>query len=156
MSDFRQWHPWESASQAAEALQITMSDLRTNSETAIDCLRSALTDFSARDPALTVLGILSTDYTVKLIDDLVVVALRTRYTLQIRNLLGRLAYQQAEALVPLAVWRLLEAESDGDAYRRMAELLDHLGLKDALDQLFIQARNSIDEDAREMAEDFSS
>ncbi|MEV5988676.1 hypothetical protein AB0L85_27320 [Streptomyces sp. NPDC052051] len=38
----------------------------------------------------------------------------------------------------------------------MAELLDHLGLDAALRDLCVQARDSIDEEMRKVAEDFSS
>lgn len=88
------------------------------------------------------------------IDDLLGQALRVRYTLLIRNLLGRLAWSEAKEIVPPAVWRLLEIEDEADGYRRMAELLDHLGLHEALQELCARAGESLDEEVREVAEDF--
>ncbi|MGW2310501.1 hypothetical protein [Actinomadura luteofluorescens] len=104
--------------------------------------------------AILLLETLSTEQTRALIDVLLNHALRVRHTLLIRNLLGRLAWSEAKEIVPPAVWRLLDDAGDGDDFRRMAELLDHLGLYEALQELCARAGVSTDDDVREVAEDF--
>ncbi|GAA2288406.1 hypothetical protein GCM10010402_52990 [Actinomadura luteofluorescens] len=68
--------------------------------------------------------------------------------------MGRLTWSEAKEIVPPAVWRLLDDAGDGDDFRRMAELLDHLGLYEALQELCARAGVSTDDDVREVAEDF--
>ncbi|MEV5707997.1 hypothetical protein [Actinoallomurus sp. NPDC052274] len=117
-------------------------------------LGEALKTFETRDEALLLLETLGTDITEALVPPLLRAALRVRDTLLVRQLLGRLPNSAAEAAVPLAVRKLLDEAAEGDDYRRMAELLDHLGLDAALRDLCVRARDSIDEEIREVAEDF--
>ncbi len=49
----------------------------------------------------------------------------------------------------------LEATPDDDAYRRIAELFQHLGLQEPLAALCRRAAASNDPDIREVAEDFT-
>jgi hypothetical protein len=107
------------------------------------------------DYTLLMLNLLDVDYTEALIDELVSNSLSHRKALRVRQVLGRLSHESAEHLVPPAVWRQLHDTSDYDAYRRMAELLSHLGLYDALGHLSTRALASSDPDIREVGEDFA-
>jgi hypothetical protein len=49
----------------------------------------------------------------------------------------------------------VEITLDYDVYRRLAELLSHLGLHEALQELRRRAAASNDPDIREVAEDFT-
>ncbi|MFI6745723.1 hypothetical protein ACIBI3_05950 [Actinomadura luteofluorescens] len=142
------------ALEAAHRLNRALGPLRIDREGTKDRLRSALRQPEQEVQALLLLETLGTEATKALIDDLLGQALRVRYTLLIRNLLGRLAWSEAKEIVPPAVWRLLEIEDEADDFRRMAELLDHLGLREALQELCARAGESLDEEVREVAEDF--
>lgn len=142
------------ALEAADRLNRALGPLRIDREGAKDRLRSALRQPEQEVQAILLLDTLSTEPTKGLIDVLLDHALRDRYTVLIRNLLGRLAWSEAKEIVPPAVWRLLDKADEGDDYRRMAELLDHLGLHEALQELCVRASDSIDEDVREVAGDF--
>lgn len=52
------------------------------------------------------------------------------------------------------MWRQLAETDDFNAYRRMAELLDYLGLADALQQLAATAAASDDPDTREVGSEY--
>ncbi|OIV37970.1 hypothetical protein BIV57_08295 [Mangrovactinospora gilvigrisea] len=149
------WPPLVDASAAAEALERALVPLRLAREETVARLRTALADLDRRREALAILGQLSTGFTERLLAELLAAGLADRDTVRVRNLLGRLPHGDARRLVPDGVRRLLAAEPDGDAYRRMAELLDHLGLDDALRTLCREARDSIDPEVREVAEDFA-
>ncbi|MCP9948064.1 hypothetical protein [Actinomadura madurae] len=142
------------ALEAADQLNRALGPLRMDREGTKDRLRSALREPEQEVQAILLLQTLSVELTKALIDIVLEHALRDRYTLLIRNLLGRLAWSEAREIVPPAVWRLLDNATDGDDFRRMAELLDHLGLYEALQELCVRASDSIDEDVREVAGDF--
>ncbi|MER7842102.1 hypothetical protein ABTY98_41015 [Streptomyces sp. NPDC096040] len=139
---------------AAGRLNRALSPLRINEEWAQERLRSALRRPEHAVQAIFLLETLDTEPTKALVDDLVKYALRERHTLLIRNLLGRLPWREAKEIVPPAVGRLLDDADDSDDYRRMAELLYHLGLDEALQELCARAEDSIDPDVREVAADF--
>jgi hypothetical protein len=105
--------------------------------------------------ALLMLGLLETDFSEALVGQLVSASLSHRNALRVRQILGRLPHDQAERIVPPAVWDQLRETDDYDAYRRLAELLAHLGLHAALSQLSAQALMSGDPDIREVGEDFA-
>ncbi|MGH6653974.1 MAG: hypothetical protein ACRDVE_02080 [Actinocrinis sp.] len=117
-------------------------------------LRAALTSGDDRRDALFLLGLLDLDYTRDLVPELVGAALSHRDAGEARRALGALEADTAGELVPPAVRALLEAQPDDDAFRRMAELLDHLGLEDALAELCEAAAASEDPDIQEVAQDF--
>jgi hypothetical protein len=121
----------------------------------LEMLRQALGVPEEQTVALVILGMLDTEYSEKCIDELVSASLSHRNALRVRQLLGRLPRDQAEHVVPPAVWRQLRETSDYDAYRRMAELLSHLGLTDAVTQLSAKALRNSDPDIREVGEDFA-
>ncbi|MFD6108177.1 hypothetical protein ACFWFQ_36615 [Nocardia salmonicida] len=139
----------------AQQFSVQLKRLRMDSGFAIEILDSALRRIDHRDQALLLLSCLGTDVTVGMLDSLLRVGLNSRDALQVRHLIGRLSYAQAVTLVPPAVDRLLEIEADGESFRRMAELLDHLGTRAALDKLCSLAYDSADADVREVASDFS-
>ncbi|WP_189957998.1 hypothetical protein [Streptomyces alanosinicus] len=149
-----EWEPFSHALAAAGALNRSLVPLRQDREATVRVLGEALQTFETRDEALLLLAALGTDITEALVSPLLRTALRIRDTLRVRQLLGRLPHSAAEAAIPPAVRKLLDEASDSDDYRRMAELLDHLGLDAALHDLCIRARDSIDEEMREVAEDF--
>ena len=92
-------------------------------------------------------------YTIALADDLAWAAV-SEDTLLVRQAFGRLPRSEVEGIVPAAVWRKLGDSPDAEAYRRFAELLDHLGLDYALRELCEAALSSADEGIREVGEDF--
>jgi hypothetical protein len=117
-------------------------------------LRDALSGGVDRRDALFLLGLLDPQYTGDLVPEVVRAALSHSDAAEARRALGALDADEAAELVPPAVQAVLEAEPDDDAYRRMAELLDHLGLEDALAELCEAAAASEDPDVQEVAEDF--
>lgn len=123
--------------------------------TPIPGVRRALERPEERPAALSILGLLDTSYTAELVDTLVSASLSHRDALAVREVLGRLTYREAQRIVPPAVDRQLARTPDDDAYRRLAELLDHLGLARALRLLAERALASDDPDIREVGEDFA-
>ena len=146
--------PWQQALRATRALQESLRPLKPDFSGTLESLRRALRDPGEETDALLVLALLETDYTVALADQLVSASLSHQHALRVRQILGRLPYEQAERVVPPAVWRQLRETGDYDAYRRLAELLSHLGLHAALSQLSAQALGSSDPDIREVGEEF--
>ncbi|MGW7520434.1 hypothetical protein ACWGJ2_33125 [Streptomyces sp. NPDC054796] len=146
--------PFSHALAAAGALNRSLVPLRQDREATARVLGEALKTFETRDEALLLLAALGTDITEALIPPLLRTALRVRDTLRVRQVLGRLPHSVAETAVPPAVRKLLDEAVESDDYRRMAELLDYLGLDAALRDLCVRARESIDEEIREVAEDF--
>ncbi|MGP3991652.1 hypothetical protein [Streptomyces sp. 3N207] len=151
-----EWEPFSAALAAADALDRSLVPLRQDRESTSRALGEALKRLDTRDDALLLLATLDTDITEALLVPLLRAALRVRDTLTVRHLLGRLPRSTAEAAVPSAVWALLDETEDGDDYRRMAEMLDHLGLDTALRDLTVRAHESTDEEVREVAADFGS
>jgi hypothetical protein len=146
---------WQQALGAATALHQAVSGLHSDYPETLELLRRALRSTAEETTAFRVLGLLDTDYSTALVDELVGASLSHRNALRVRQILGRLPHDQAERVVPPAVWRQLQETPDDDAYRRMAELLSHLGLRGALTQLSAQALKSSDPDIREVGEDFA-
>jgi hypothetical protein len=142
------------ALEGASRFELQVADLRTNEQATLLRLRSALGKPGERRAAITVLGVLSESFTRNLVPEIVAVALSHREALAARQLLGRLSYSAAAKSVPPAVWGQLENTGDYDAYRRMAQLLEHLGMADALRELCRRAAASNDSDVREVAVDF--
>lgn len=68
--------------------------------------------------------------------------------------LGTLPYEELARQVPAAVWEQLQKTNDDNAYRRYAELFQHLGLMDSLRELSERALRSTDSAVREVGEDF--
>jgi len=149
-----EWESFSDALAAAGALSRSLVPLRQDGEAAVRALGEALKAFETRDEALLLLAALDTDITEALVPSLLRTALRVRDTLRLRQVLGRLPHSAAEAAVPPAVRKLLGEGAESDDYRRMAELLDHLGLDAALRDLCVRACDSVDEEIREVAEDF--
>lgn len=147
---------WADAASAAESLDGLLTPLRRDKKETLRSAKKALSDFDSRREALLVVSLLDASFTAGLIDELLTVSLSDRDVVRVRNLLGRLSRVEAESIIPSAIFKLLEKEKSGYAYRRMAELLDHLGLDSALRTLCIRARDSLDEEVGEVAQDFGS
>jgi hypothetical protein len=146
---------WQRAIDALRALVPAVGALQADYPGTLESLRHALCALDDEPAALVLLGLLDSEYSEALVDELVSASLSHRNALRIRLILGRLPHDQAERIVPPAVWRLLQETGDYDAYRRMAELLSHLGLREALSRLSAQALASDDPDIREAGEDFA-
>lgn len=117
-------------------------------------LGDALRSGADRRDALFLLSLLDIEYTSELLPEVVRAALSHGDAGEARRVLGALDADEAAELVPPAVRAVLADEPDDDAYRRMAELLDHLGLAQALAELCEAAAASDDPDVQEVAEDF--
>jgi hypothetical protein len=146
---------WRSALDTADALTRAGIYLTGTRQPLRRRLREALRGAGHdRNNAMTLLGSLGHELTVDLVPEVVAVALSHRDALEARQLLGRLPASLAAQVVPPAVTAQLEEAPDDDAYRRMAELLDHLGLADALESLCDTAAASDDPEIREVGADF--
>lgn len=151
-----QHEPWQRALRDITALAGSASILQSDRSAALSMLADALQGVAERTAALRLLGFLDTDFTIALVDSLVPISLSHRDTLFVRQVLGRLAFDDAARTVPAAVWRQLDETDDDDAYRRLAELLRYLGLTAALQQLCVRALDSDDPAVREVCQDFAS
>lgn len=145
---------WREAVEAAATLRSVAGALERDETQTVESLRKALHGATGRGEAIVMLGHLDHAIVRAVVADLVWLAVSHRYALQTRQILGRLSHADVADRVPPAVWRQLEETPDDDAYRRMAELLDHLGLADALEELCRRAAASDDADIREVAADF--
>ncbi len=119
----------------------------------VDRLRTELARGDTR-LALLLLHNLPTDDTVALAGDVVPYALSARDTLLVRHIFGRLPRHEAEGVVPAAVRAQLAKTPDGDAYRSLLGLLDHLGLDAALREIAETALASDDPDVRDAGEEY--
>lgn len=146
---------WQRVLGVLMELSPAMSVLEADYPWTLEALRRALRVPEDQPAALLLLSLLDPGYSEALADQLVSASLSHRNALRVRLILGRLPHDQAEQIVPPAVWRQLQETGDDDAYRRMAELLSHLGLLEALSQLSAQAVGSDDPDIREVGEDFA-
>jgi hypothetical protein len=139
----------------ADALRTALARLRAHDGNLVEQLGAALTDPSRRRSALLILQQVDVPVTVSLLEPIVSAALSHRDALLARETLGRLPYRLGAARVPPVVAGLLDG-SDDDTYRRLAELLDHLGLYAALRDLCERAARSDDPNVREVGTDFMS
>lgn len=138
----------------AESAAITA---RTNftPEDYVAVLREALLDDADRDAALGFAQHLPDEQLKALLPQLYETATLThRSILLTRQLIARLDRQWLTSALGPLVERTL-AEGDEEAYRRLAELLDHLEQYGLLARLVEAAAGSEDEEIREVAEDFS-
>lgn len=145
---------WAQALNAAGSFAVSLTPLRADRNATVESIRTALLGVGQRQAAMIVLGQLDSDYTEAVLPELLAAALSHRDTQRVRRLLGQLPHREAAMSVPPAVWRQLAETPDEDAYRRMAELLDHLGLADALRTLISRAGSSPDPAVREVTEQF--
>jgi hypothetical protein len=151
-------HPsdaWQAALTASDSLLVDAAAARRHRTSALAVIKSALRSATGRARALTLLTNLGSDFISEVVRELVEVALSHGYALSARELLGQLSFDEAARAVPPAVSAQLAETDDDDAYRRMAELLSHLGLASALQDLCRHAAASEDADVREVAEDFA-
>lgn len=147
---------WHTAVDAASALYIAASRLAADKDTALALLADALRTGRQRRQTLLLLSFLDPAYTITLADLLVELAISHRDGLLIRQILGRLRYVEAADVVPAAVWRTLDDIGDDDAYRMLADLLNHLGLDEARHQLRNRALASADPYVREVGEEIDA
>ncbi|MBM7786361.1 hypothetical protein [Tenggerimyces flavus] len=127
------------------------TNLRGHEDEAVRTYRAALWKLKLKGQTLRYLGTTSTEFTVALVDDLVILAGNDGDFGAVAELLGRLAYHHAREIVPPAAFKRLESEDpelDSLDWYRMADLFDYLGLYDALRELIAKARDHIDGDVR--------
>jgi hypothetical protein len=117
-------------------------------------LRGALTDPTRRRAALLLASLLDPIVTMLTLDIMVDLAASDRNAILVRQIVGRLPHHEVLARVPPIVDVLLDEADDHD-YRRYAELLAHLGLTDALQDLCSRASHSPDPGTQEVAAEFS-
>lgn len=151
----RSHESWQRVLGSLRELTPAIGALEADYPGTLEALRSALRVTEDEPIVLLLLSLLEPAYSEALVDQLVSASLSHRNALRVRLILGRLPHSHAERMVPPAVWRQLRETGDDDAYRRMAELLSHLGLREALNQLSAQALRSSDPDIREVGEDFA-
>lgn len=144
--------PWPRAVSAFQELFDAARELESDFPGTIARLRNALRGGDAT-AALFILRFLPPDYTITLVDDLVLIAAGHRSPGRACEALARLPYANAAQVVPPAVWRRLDKDEDRDTYLQLAGLLDDLGLTPALAELIQRAAASNDPDIREVAED---
>lgn len=145
---------WEGAMDAAEALARAATAAADQPDLLHAGLRASLRGAVRREGSLALLGALDYEHTAHLLPELVELALSHRDASKVRQLLGRLPASYARTAVPGAVEDQLRRTPDDDAHRRMAELLVHLGLDQALARLVEAAGNNPDPHVREVAADF--
>lgn len=122
-------------------------------EQVVSALRTALGS-ATRQWALYLLLLADSDLVRELLPELLIAGLRPRDAVLVRGILGRLPRDVLQnQLSPLIRDRL--ANSEDDEFRRMAELLKHLGLSAELADLVAVARASSDPNIREVAQDFA-
>jgi hypothetical protein len=144
---------WRRAVAAFDALWDAGLVLESDYPAILERLRGELYG-DDRMPALYMLRLLSREYTAALVNELVDISLSEGAMMAARETLGRLPRTDLEHLVPPAVWQLLEEEDDSDAYQRLAQMLSHLGLTDALRELCRHALASDDPYTQEAGEEY--
>lgn len=157
MSDLQPYshrEAWQRSLEAAGTLYSALTVLSGDPSATLTMLRKALRGGDRRR-ALLLLTHLHPDYAVELADILAECALSHRDGGTVALIFSRLRPEQVSLVVPAAVWRQLDVTHDEDAYRRLAELLGMLSLKDALRQLSERARASDDAAVREVGEEFA-
>lgn len=119
---------------------------------AVEALREALRKAEGRW-ALYFLLLADADLVREVLPELIVAGLCHRDALLVRGIVGRLPRSVLQSELPPVIEVRL-ADADDDEFRRLAELLDHLGLDAELAHLVAVARQSEDPDIREVAESF--
>ena len=119
----------------------------------VDALRLNLGSAERRLKSLIALQLLDAKSTELLLPEVLALSLSHRDALHVRELLGRLPRPYLDEHLPPLVDELL-LERDYDTFRRMAELLRHLGLDTSLTALLDQAQDDPDPEIREVANDF--
>ena len=139
---------------SAIVLMLALLDVRPrlSSPRAVQELREHLRTPN-RQAALFVLLIVDVTVVCQLIPELFTALLRPRDTELVRGILGRLPREVRQPLIHSEVAHRL-ATADDDEFRRIAELLYHLGQNDDLRNLVVQALAHSDPNIREVGEDF--
>jgi hypothetical protein len=145
---------WSRAVDAAEELLVAMGALIATGTDVSRPLRSSLTSLDSRRIALLLVAVMDWSVTVAVIDVVVPMCCSDRHAMLVREILGRLPHTVATRLIPPIV-RAELARADDHSYRRYAELLRHLGLKDDLAELVNRANKSGDSTLADVAQDFA-
>jgi hypothetical protein len=145
----------EVAMSAAKELVIAAADLERHPAESVSALREAFGSFRTRGLALLVLLNLDATFTLELFDEVLSASFSDRHALLARQVLGILPRQALEDDLAARLPVLLK-DHDEVVFRRLAELLQHLGLTTALGMLVLRASGSASEYIRDIAEDFEN
>jgi hypothetical protein len=127
--------------------------IRVDQNSLLDAARASLRNLYDSPTALKALMYLDPGVTLALLEDVIDRAESQRDALIARQALGRISRDTLAQPLGAAVARRLD-RADDDQYRRLAELLRHLGLADTLQALVDRALQSADSNIREVGEDF--
>jgi hypothetical protein len=116
-------------------------------------LRDALGS-AERQWALYLLLLADADLVSELLPELLIAGLRSRDALLVRQVVGRLSRNVLQPQLSSVIRHRLP-NADDEEFRRMAELLRHLGLEAELQELVAVAKDSDDSNIREVAADFA-
>jgi hypothetical protein len=136
-----------------ELIPLRAAAIRVDRNSLVDAARASLRNLQENRRGLEALAYLDPGFTLDLLEDVLDRAESPRDAGLAKQVLGRLP--RATLAQPLhdAVARRLD-RADDDQYRRLAELLRHLGFTDTLQALVDRALQSADGNIREVGEDF--
>ncbi|WP_149260555.1 hypothetical protein [Actinomadura sp. K4S16] len=145
---------WEAFVQAERELHRRQAAFFQDVQDRLEILRAALTEGGwEQATALSFLGTFSGDGQ-ELLPQLVALSMSDALALAARRAIGRIPRDRLEPLLAPLIMDELDS-ADCDDFRRLAELLAHIGAWRLLEQLVHRARANGDPDFREVAEDFT-
>jgi len=129
--------------------------LQADSDALVELIKEDLRNAVSRSRALMLLEMLPPSFSARLIPELVDAAESAKHAGRARGLLARMPARIVRQDVGAEVLRHLEADgADDGVFRRMAELLEYLGLGHELAALVELAAESEDADTRDVASDY--
>lgn len=145
---------WDSAIAAVRKLLVAVGELQAMDRASLtELVEVELANAANRDLTLVILANLEPDVTKSVLAILVPLACSDRYAMRVRQILGRVDRATLESHVPAIVDGVLD-DADELGYRRIAELLAHLGLSAALERLRQRAAQSDNVGIQEIDQDF--
>jgi hypothetical protein len=144
---------WRSIVDAERAFQLACAALTMPEMMSV--LHEVLPSGHGRETALRIIRSLPDERVMELVPQLYQAALISRSDILVpaREALGRVDSGWLFAALAPEVERTLP-DADDEVYRRLAELLDHLGQEALLARVVTAAEDSDDEDILEVADDF--
>jgi hypothetical protein len=144
---------WDAVVQAEKELMIAIAAFTRSGPEAVDILRRQLRRVGQRAATLRVILELEPEVVQQLLPELVTLAGTTHGEgILARRAIGELPQTRRGAVTDIVLGRL--ASADSDEYRRLAELLWHIGDRGTLAQVTTLAQASADPEIREVGEDF--
>jgi hypothetical protein len=136
-----------------ELIPLRAAAIRVDRNSLVDAARASLRNVHENRRGLEALAYLDPGFTLDLLEDVLDRAENHRDAGLAKLVLGRLPRATLAQPLHNAVVRRLD-RADDDQYRRLAELLSHLGLAITLQALVDRALQSADRYIREVGEDF--